>query len=81
MQKFEVERLIGLGATLVNDLVVSAPVLAARPGGAVDQLPYDNGVPGVPMGLGDHVHEDPVQGHLATLRRPPGHLPDRVQRR
>jgi hypothetical protein len=32
------------------------------------------------MGLGDHVHEDPLQRDLAPLPRPPRHLADGIQR-
>ena len=46
---------------------------------AVDEAPDDVGVPGVAVGLGDHVHEDPVQRHLVAVLRPPGHVPDRIE--
>jgi hypothetical protein len=51
--------------------------VVARPShadGAVDQLAHDVGVPGVTVGLGDHVHEDAVQGGAghACLDAPAG---------
>ena len=54
-------------------------VLLAYSGGTVDELADDVGVPCVPVGLGDHVHEDLVQRDLAVVS-PPGHVADRVQR-
>jgi hypothetical protein len=37
-------------------------------------------VAGVPVGVGDHVHEDLMQRDLAPLLRPPWHLADGIQR-
>jgi DNA-binding MarR family transcriptional regulator/GNAT superfamily N-acetyltransferase len=53
-------------------------VLLAYSGGAVDELADEVGVPGVPVGLGDHVHQDLVQRDLAVIP-PPGHAADRAQ--
>jgi hypothetical protein len=36
-------------------------VTRAQPDGPVDEFPDDVGVPGVPVSLGDHVDQDPVQ--------------------
>src|SRR5680860_1423213 len=36
-------------------------VAVTQPGCSVDELADDVGVTGVPIGLGDHVHEDAVQ--------------------
>jgi hypothetical protein len=55
-------------------------VVLPEPDGAVDELPDDVGVAGVPVGLGDHVREDPLQRDLAPLLRPPRHLTDGIQR-
>jgi len=48
--------------------------------GPVDEFPHDVGVAGMPMGLGDHMDEDPVQCHLAAVVRLPGHVARRIQR-
>ena len=63
-------------------LVARSHVVVAFPqaGGAVDELADDVGLPGVPVGLGDHVDQDLVQRHLAPALRPPRHMTDRVQR-
>jgi len=63
-------------------LVARSQVVVAllQAGGAVDQFPDDVCVPGVPIGLGDHVDQDPVQSHCAVFFRPPWHVADRVQR-
>jgi DNA-binding MarR family transcriptional regulator/GNAT superfamily N-acetyltransferase len=53
-------------------------VLLAYSGGAVDELADEVGVPGVPVGLGHHVHQDLVQRDL-TVVSPPGHVANRVQ--
>src|ERR1022692_1169077 len=42
-------------------VVVAIP----QPDGPVDEFPDDIGVPRVPVSLGDHVDQDPVQRHLA----------------
>jgi DNA-binding MarR family transcriptional regulator/GNAT superfamily N-acetyltransferase len=55
-------------------------VVGPQPGGPVDELPDDVGLTGVPVGLGDHVHQDPVQRDLAPALLPPRHVADRVQR-
>ena len=52
----------------------------AQAGDAVDELAHDVGVPDVPVGLGEDVHEHPVQGDPARLRPPPRNLAGRVQR-
>jgi len=65
-----------------SDATIDAPavtgrhvvVAVLRPGGAVDQLPDNIFVPGVPIGLGDHVYQDPLQCHLAPIGRPPEHV-------
>src|ERR1022692_3294938 len=57
-------------------VVVAIP----QPDGPVDEFPDDIGVPRVPVSLGDHVDQDPVQRHLAPVARPPRHVADRVQR-
>jgi hypothetical protein len=46
----------------------------------VDELSDDVRMAHVPVGLGDHVHEDPVQGDLTARSFPPGHLSRSVQR-
>jgi hypothetical protein len=51
-----------------------------QPDRAVDELPDDVGLAGVPVGLGDHVHQDLLQRDLAPLPRPPRHLADGIQR-
>jgi Glycosyltransferase family 87 len=51
-----------------------------QPGGPVDSLPDDVGVPGVPVGLRGHVDQDRVQRHRVGRRRPPGNVPGGVQR-
>ena len=53
--------------------------LASRRPTAPSMSSDDVGVAGVPMGLGDHVHEDLVQRDLAPLPRPPRHLADGIQ--
>ena len=66
----------GVGVAL-GQVVVVGP----QTGRTVDQLADDVGLPGVPIGLGDHVDENPVQCHRPLLLgRPPGHLADRVER-
>src|SRR5689334_24646696 len=55
-------------------------VALTQAGRAVDELADDIGLPGVPVGLGDHVDQDLVQGHLAAALRPPGDMADVVQR-
>jgi hypothetical protein len=59
-----------------RQVVVAVP----QPDRAVDELPDDVGMAGVPMGLGDHVHQDPLQRDLAPLPRPPRHIADGIQR-
>jgi len=55
-------------------------LVRAQPDGAIDEFPHQIGVPCVPMGLRDHVHEDPVQCHLTPFWRLPRHVPNSVQR-
>jgi len=50
-----------------------------QPGGPVDELADDIGMPSVPVGLGHHVDQDPVQGHLLPAGWPPRHVADRIQ--
>jgi len=50
-----------------------------QPGGPVDELADDIGMPSVPVGLGHHVDQDPVQGHLLSAGWPPRHVADRIQ--
>src|SRR3954454_20591487 len=53
-------------------------VVDAEPGSAVDQLADDVGLARVPVGLGDHVHQDAVQRDLTAICRPPRHMTDVV---
>jgi NAD(P)-dependent dehydrogenase (short-subunit alcohol dehydrogenase family) len=64
----------------VNALVAGCHVGVVLPQahGAVDQLPDDIGMPGVPVGFGDHVHQDPAQRHISPALRPPRHVAGRV---
>src|SRR3954452_2968497 len=57
-------------------------VVAARPQprGAVHELADDVGMPGVPVRLGDDVHQNLLQGHLRAIARPPRHPADGLQR-
>jgi len=48
--------------------------------GPVDELPDDIRVAGMPISLGDHVYQDPVQRHLVPVVRPPRHMAECVQR-
>jgi hypothetical protein len=69
---------VGLPPRLVAGRhVVVARAQADR---AVDELADDVGLPGVPVGLGDHVDQDLVQRHLAAVLRPPRDMTDVVQR-
>src|SRR5580658_910924 len=54
-------------------------VVGPQPSGPVDEFPDNVGLPGVPVGLGDHVHQDPVQRDLTAPFLPPRHVADRVQ--
>ena len=54
-------------------------VVGPDPGRPVDELADDVGVTGVPVGLGDHVHQDLVQRDLAAPLPPPRHVAGRVQ--
>src|SRR6266550_2783770 len=54
-------------------------VALTQAGRAVDELADDIGLPGVPVGLGDHVDQDLVQRHLAAALRPPRDMTDVVQ--
>jgi DNA-binding MarR family transcriptional regulator/GNAT superfamily N-acetyltransferase len=54
-------------------------VAGPYPGRPVDELADDVGVTGVPVGLGDHVHQDLVQCDLAAPLPPPGHVAEFVQ--
>src|SRR5207245_9020265 len=56
--------------------VVVVPAQADR---AVDQFPHDIRMPGVAIGLGDHVDEDAVQGDFAPLLGPPRGLRERIE--
>lgn len=40
----------------------------AQPDAVVDEFPNDVGMSRVPVGLGDHVDQDPMQRHLGTIR-------------
>jgi dipeptidase E len=62
--------------TIARRHVVVARAQADR---AVDELADDVGLPGVPVGLGDHVDQDLVQRHLAAVLRPPWHVAGGVQ--
>src|SRR6202022_186622 len=55
-------------------------VAVTQTSGAVDELADDVGLPGMPVGLGDHVDQDLVERHLAPVIRPPRHMTDRIQR-
>src|SRR5581483_6485704 len=55
-------------------------VAIAQARGAVDELADDVGLPGVPVGLGDHVNQDLVQRHRAPLIGPPRDMTHGVQR-
>ncbi len=62
-------------------LIAGSQIVVARfhPRGAVDQLPHDVRVAGVPMGLGDNVNEYLVQRDVATILRPVLHEAGGVQ--
>jgi hypothetical protein len=53
--------------------------MLSLPSFTVDEFPDDVGMPGVPVGIGDHAHHGMVQRHLVSLTRPPRHPADRVQ--
>ena len=70
------QRWCGSGRPLDSAPVVLPPGLVAdghvvvvrpHPDGPVDELADDVRVPGVPVGLGDHVHQDLVQCHLGAI--------------
>jgi hypothetical protein len=54
-------------------------VVFAQPHRPVDEFPDDIGVAGVPVCLGDHVHQDLMQRHIGPLVRPPWHPTGGVQ--
>src|SRR4051794_32170027 len=70
LEAVHVRRPVGL-----RHVVVALP----HPDRAVGELPDDVGVPGVPLRLGDHVHEHLVQGRVPALLRPPRHGAGGVQ--
>ena len=54
-------------------------VVGPQPGRPVDELADDVGLAGVPVGLGDHVHQDPVQRDLTPPLLPPRYVAGCVQ--
>src|SRR3954447_7192988 len=54
-------------------------VVQPEPGSTVDQLTDDVGLARVPVGLGDHVHQNAVQRDLAAILRPPRHMTDVIE--
>jgi len=54
-------------------------IVGLQPSGPIDEFTDEIGMPGVPVGLGDHVHEDLMERHLSAVGWPPRHVADRIQ--
>ena len=55
-------------------------VVGPQPDRSVNELADEVRVTAVPVGLRDHVNQDPMQRHLRAVLRPPRHSTGRVQR-
>jgi hypothetical protein len=54
-------------------------VVGPQPDNPVNEFPDYIGVTSVPVGFGNHVHQDPVQRHLPALLQPTWYVADRIQ--
>lgn len=70
-QVFEPTAIVGPPCLIARCHVV---VAVAQPDRPVDELTDDIGVSSVPMGLSDHMYQDPVQRHLTPIVWPPRHV-------
>src|SRR4051794_10204632 len=75
------DRLQPVAVALPPSVVARRQVVVAveQAGGSVDELANDVGVPGVPVRLGDRVHQEVLQRDPTVLRRPPRHVADGVE--